>query len=370
MMHSLQIILFVFLLFPLLAMAKSKGSRALSYRRFPKNASIQKNQNEMKNKLQLIATTEFSPEVRSKQLLAKSSILLCSMIYGFSYIVTKNLQEKLSPELINVLRFSLATVCFIPEMIQTKFSFILLRIGFELGFLCSLGFMTQSIAITMASTSKAALFTSLTVVIPPVLDVIESKLFKSTDQLGDGKQKGLWQRLRQSKFTAAFLAFFGAVVVECGDVETPHLRDLLLLVTPLSFALCFWRSEKYAARYKLPAKAVTGFMMLFSTLFFALWAAFHSQLPVNVGDWNEIWLALCSKPILFLNLLFLSLFATAYTAISEQHSFHVISATEASIIYSTEPIFATLFSYLFLNEKIGWNIFIGSIFTILASVIH
>jgi drug/metabolite transporter (DMT)-like permease len=57
---------------------------------------------------------------------------------------------------------------------------------------------------------------------------------------------------------------------------------------------------------------------------------------------------------------------TAWSSYAEQCSLKVLSAAEATVIYSLEPLFAAVFSSIFLHEYFGWNSFLGALCIILA----
>src|SRR4051812_28662117 len=45
---------------------------------------------------------------------ARMSLLACTIAYGSNYMMTKSLQQKFPPSMINVFRFAIASVLFLP----------------------------------------------------------------------------------------------------------------------------------------------------------------------------------------------------------------------------------------------------------------
>eukprot|EP01039_Chlorochromonas_danica_P009766 gene9766-10800_t len=303
---------------------------------------------------------------------AKSTLALCSLVYGFSYVAVKMLQDHLTGEVVLMLRFLLAAIMFLPSLVTFRGDIGVVLAGLELGMWCSLGFMAQAVGLSFSTASKASLITSLMVVMPPVFDLLERFLYPSAtrrDLKGKGgkSRDSVWQRLRHSRFASSLLALLGAGILEWGGMEAPSWLDALLLITPISFALCFWRSERFASLYPKDTKVLTS-LMLTSTAFYAAgWARWQGQLR----DWTEVQVlgqVLLQKPWVVLLLLFQGFIATGWTALSEQKALKVVTASEASLIYTIEPIFATLFACFLLHEHIGWNAVLGALLIIAACV--
>lgn len=57
---------------------------------------------------------------------------------------------------------------------------------------------------------------------------------------------------------------------------------------------------------------------------------------------------------------------TAWSSYVEQSSLKVLTAAEATVIYSLEPLFAAVFSSIFLHEYFGYNSFFGALCIVLA----
>ena len=254
-------------------------------------------------------------------------------------------------------------------------------VGFELGFWCAVGFMAQAIALKHSSASKAALFSSLGVLIPPILDYVEhwitnlGKINERNEVASDSCQLksapiSIFKKIVKSPFFSPFLAMIGAAIIEWGGIEPPRWTDLILLVTPLCFATCFWRSEKHAARFPEATNTITGLMLSNSAIFFCFWSLLTSTLPFSKSEWQQTWSVLTQDWRNLAILVFNGLIATGWTALSEQKSLKVLTAADTSVIYSLEPIFASAFSFFLLHEEIGMNTFIGAVLIIIACICH
>eukprot|EP01038_Epipyxis_sp_PR26KG_P013393 gene13393-17958_t len=327
---------------------------------------------------------------------ARRTLFGCSMVYGSNYITTKLLQNVMSPVMVNFVRFLIASLFFLPDLFRSsRKSLKSIFIGMELGFWCGMGFMTQAIALKVSSASKTSFFCGLTVIMPPLFDFVEST-FKtiisslnssnlnnnmvinstsniSEKSIGSGESNPMYfpktiSHMIKSPIISPMLAICGAIVLEWGGMEAPNLSDLYLLVTPLCFAMNFWKSARYSALHPEDTKVITGSMLLSVSFLSCLMAVQQKQFfPFKVNSWIDL-----LRTIVFHDWRILALFllngivATAWTTFSEQRAMKVLSANETTLIYSMEPIFATLFAWMFLNEHVGINTCLGAVFIISA----
>lgn len=319
---------------------------------------------------------------------ARRLLVLCSLVYGSTYSTTKFLQEQLPSQLINVIRFMFGSSLFLWDIIQFRGSIDVIIVGLELGLWCGLGFIAQCAVLTISSASKAALFTSLGVIIPPILDFIASILSaedgnKSRNsavlknehltvkepQLVSTVMKILHSVCR-SPYFSPILAILGASVIEWGGIEQPTYSDFLLLMPPLCFAMCLWRSGRIAVKHPQHTNTITGIMLFTTALMAAVWASFNGQLPGNKTEWIDLWNVLVSDVRWIPMLLYNSFISTGWTAITEQRALKVLSSSDTTLIYSLEPVFASIFASWFLNELLGWNTLLGATLIVLACGLH
>lgn len=304
----------------------------------------------------------------------RNLLFLCSLVYGSSYIITKRIQEVLSSEMINFIRFLVASICFLPKVIQqwSSISREIVCIGIELGLWCGLGFTFQTLSLQHTAASKAALFTSLGVVIPPIIDYLVSIFYstKETSTTVGNSRKNLFYLCRSSPFFSPLLAVIGAAIIEWGGMEIPKFSDLLLLITPFSFAMTFWRAERVAVKFPNHTSVITALMLSTTTIISGILAQRKGNFPITIAQARSLFMSLSSGDgwKLSLLLLFLGAIATGWTAICEQQALKVLSSKETVLIYATEPIFAAIFAALILKEQITTNFLFGAAFILAASI--
>src|SRR5438876_8333995 len=105
---------------------------------------------------------------------AELFLLVCTLIWGATFITVKSSLRAVSPLFLIVLRFGIATAFFIPFCFST-----LVRIdkptllkGWILGLLLFSSFATQTIGLEYTSASKSGFITGMLVVFTPIFQLL------------------------------------------------------------------------------------------------------------------------------------------------------------------------------------------------------
>lgn len=318
-----------------------------------------------------------------KPIVARVLLLLCCMFYGSNYATTKFLQEFLPPTLVTTVRFLIGSLFFIPSiaigLLKKKIDIKLLLYSIEVGVWCSLGFIAQAVTLNFTAASKVSLFSSVSVVLPPIYDYLYGKLNESTQVKVNTDVRVVnyhsnpfinqMINIITSPFVCPVLALVGAAILEWGPhegIETPRMDDFYLLLTPLSFALTFWRSEKIALEYPNDIMVITGVMLATVTVISCVWSLLIGEFPRSVVDMKHIVKLFMSDQRLISGMLVTGVITTAWTSFIEQKALRVLSAADTTLIYSLEPLFASFFAWFFVGEVLTLNIVIGAIFILSA----
>ena len=299
------------------------------------------------------------------------------MIYGYGYVNTKGLQQTLAPSIVTMLRFMIASLIFLPSIVGKwqQSGEMAVRGGIELGVLCAAGFIAQGISLQATSASKVAFFCGLSVIMPPLFTIISSRLKGQEsvpqpvleNERGDivGSNKWRWRRLASSPLIPPGLALFGAAILEWGSLDAPHIGDLFLLITPVSFAMCFWRAEKLSRRVPAATVFITGLMLSTCAFISALFAVATGAFPLSWASVSTLASKISTRQSV-LSLIYTGGLATALTSYIEQRAIKVLSAADTTLIYSLEPIFATVFAAIFLREPFSAGSVVSAAFIITA----
>ena len=235
----------------------------------------------------------------------------------------------------------------------------------EIGVWCAIGFNVQAVTLQFTTASKNAFITALSVIFIPLFEAM-SIFLKSTqnNDIVEADQKLIPPSICFS-LTPSALALLGVGILEMGGLEPPKSVDAIVCIVPLAFALNFFRSEHLSKKYPHELFFITG-VILTTTCFISFFLAFMTS---GFPDDSVTLIALIdilTNWKVGLPLLYTGIITTAITSYVEQRAIKILSSADIAVIYTLEPLFATLFSNILLREDFGLNIFFGAIFIILS----
>jgi drug/metabolite transporter (DMT)-like permease len=261
-------------------------------------------------------------------------LVVITLIWGTTFPLVEYVVNGISPAALIAVRFAVASVIFLPQLrnINAK----LLKDGLLLGLLLFSSFATQAIALQTIHANRAAFIASLNTILVPLLGLL------------------LGQRLRPKTFLAAFLAFSGIGVMswESGALV---IGDLLMFCEAFVYSIYLLALES-ATRHH-PSQALTAIQLWVVTVLGALWVG-----PELVGQLEVIHNNL---PVI----IYLGVIATAGSTWLQAIAQVSVSAFDAAIFYTLEPVFATIFSFLLLGQKLGISGLIGATLVLVAMVL-
>ncbi|MER2106788.1 MAG: DMT family transporter [Solibacillus sp.] len=260
-------------------------------------------------------------------------LVLVTVAWGASYLFTKTAVAELAPFTLIAYRFLLAF--FITALVFwkriNKTNIQTLVASSILGFLMAVVCILFGYALRITEASVAGFLIATTVIIVPMLMVvITHKLPTRQVVIGGG-------------VTVIGLALFslnGAIAISVGMV--------LCLVTAFLYAVHIITNNYYSQKVD---GLQLGVYQLFFTGFFSLLGAVINeplQLPVSAKGWSS----------LFMLAIFCSAFAIIVQSIAQKYT----TAISTGFIFSLEPIFAALFAFAFLNERMNTQEWIGAVF--------
>jgi drug/metabolite transporter (DMT)-like permease len=141
--------------------------------------------------------------------------------------------------------------------------------------------------------------------------------------------------------------------------------DILALGQPIGFGTAFTRIERYQEELKdVPNRILTiaaaqcvavGIMSFFWVLY-----DFHGVIPN---------MAYMIEPHRIATIVWTGIVTTVVAIYIEGLALQKATATDASLAFSTEPVWASLFGFLLLHETIGSESYIGGSIILMACVI-
>jgi len=165
---------------------------------------------------------------------------------------------------------------------------------------------------------------------------------------------------------AAFISVCGVSILE--GVGTTQVEigsgDTIALFQALGFGLAFIRTEQYVDKYKdVPNRirtmtAAQCTAVGFVSLCWVLWD-FHT-IPN---------LTYMMEPHHLTTLIWTGVFTTLGVVYLEGYALQTASATDAAILFATEPVWAALFGKLLLHEQVNSSTFVGGALILIACVL-
>ncbi len=253
-----------------------------------------------------------------------------TFLWGTTFIVTKSALDHFPASELILLRFLVAGIIFIPFL---RLGRKLWLAAFELGFLLWVGFATQTIGLRYTTVDRSAFITSMHVIFVPVL----------AGMMGRSTRLIVW--------LAALIALAGVALLS-HDGSSPNRGDLWTLLCAITWAVYIARLENLTA--DLPSKPLTAAHLWVVILFSAGWTT-CTGISHGPTPWRAI--------------LYLGLFATAATTWFQTIGQKWVSAPQAAVLYTLEPVWAALFSWIFGFGLLGVSGQIGGTMILAAALL-
>jgi len=268
-------------------------------------------------------------------------LLLAVLLWSTTFAIMKESLGSISPALLVLIRFAIASaVVYVLFRRRIAFSWRNLLKGLAIGIPQYLGFMLQVTGLTMTTASKNAFITALSVVVAPVL----SFLFL--------REKRSWKVV-----LALILAVNGLWIISFGftlRIGGMGMGDFLTLLSALAFGVVVFMIHLFSDRDSFYAS--TFFQLLTVAMCSLVYSLATKQtFVVNAVSWPS--------------LLYLAIFTTVITLLLQNRFQHDVTVAHASVIYSLEPVFATLLAVLFIWEQMGPAILVAGVLMFTASAI-
>jgi len=261
---------------------------------------------------------------------ADLSLLAITAVWGFTFPAVKRALEAADPFSFLGVRFALAALVLLLAFPRRALRVRLRTIasGAVLGLWLTGGYALQTTGLVHTTASKSAFITGLSVVLVPVLSFAVSRV-----------------RASWALVAAVLLAAAGLHLLTGAKAGGMNLGDLLTLGCAVSFALHIVTTER-AAPYHDPVPL-------------AFW-----QIAITAIACGFIALTLPERrlvltPWTLVALLTTGILATAAAFLVQTWAQRRTSATHVAVIFTAEPVFAALFSWLVQREALGPERLVG-----------
>jgi drug/metabolite transporter (DMT)-like permease len=251
-------------------------------------------------------------------------LLGITVIWGTTFALGKVVLEEVTPLQMISFRFTLSTILLLALFPRSIFPLRLDQAlkGGLLGLFLFLGFVVQTIGLSITSASKSAFVTGMTVVFVPLFQIIVSR--------------------RAPKFgniLGVLIVTLGLWFLTSPEGAAFNAGDALTLACAVLFGM-------YMVYLDVVSREMSAVQLTFlqvgtnALLGIGAMSIFESA-PLHITPFS--WLAL----------VYLAIFATVITTFTQTKYQKDTTPTRAAIIFTMEPVFASVIAALFLGEQLG-----------------
>jgi len=264
------------------------------------------------------------------RLLANILLILTTLLWGTSFIITKNLTQEVPVFLYLGIRFSIALIGFIPYLVRIKrINKKIILFGTLTGLLYYFAIVFQTLGIQTTTAGKAAFITGLGTIMVPFITWL-----------------GFRKTIKKRVWLAVAISISGMVLLLLEGESSVIIGDLLVLLCAVLYALFIVLNDKYVRIVDVYLYSMVQLIVI-SVLSFGgsfLLNETYDLMNVSLSFW--------------LIFIYMGLAVTAGTFFFQNWSQQHQGPTQTAIIFTLEPVFAVIFaSFVFGNETMtpyGW----------------
>lgn len=284
-------------------------------------------------------------------------LLLVSFIWGVEFVLIDLAVAQVPTHTFNAIRFLVAAISLLPLLWFSRDQLTgihwlpLLGASALLGLLLFIGFYTQTEGLRFTSVSNAGFITGLNVPLVPLLGFL---LFR--------------QQVAKAVWLGVLLATVGLYLLTIGDKLEFNRGDLLVLLCAFGFAGHIVLTGRFVNHLPVVPLSI---LQLLAVSAYSTAAALTSPEPAFYYPANspQTWLEQLQSPIIFSAVLVAGVLGTAYAFWAQSASQQILASHKVALIFATEPVFAHLSAWLFLDEQLGLQGLLGAGLIIIAMLV-
>ena len=270
------------------------------------------------------------------------SALLCTFIWGTTFIAQDTGMDDIGPFTFNSVRFFVGFLAIVPlalmfeaKKLKKEFSFdtkTFVILSFLIGLSLFLGSALQQVALLYTDVANAAFFTIFYVPMVPIIIFIFKKDF-----------------LHWSVWPSVILCLIGGYLLTNFQDATVRLGDTLVVLGALFWSTHIIFTGMIVKKYNLPL-TIGAIQTLLVALFSFIIGLFSEEFVI-ANILNEI------DSILYAGIL-----SGGFAFVLQIYAQRNITPAPAAIIFSLEGVFATIAAWFLLNQILGINNLLGCFF--------
>lgn len=278
-----------------------------------------------------------------REILADGILILTAFIWGTAFVVMKNTVDSVPPAAIIAIRYTVAAL-LTAVMFRRHLHGLTredIKRGALVGVMLSMGYIVQTMGISLTTAGKNAFLTTVYVLLVPF---------------------GCWlvfrERLNKMNFIAAALMLAGVGCLSL-DGESGGLNrgDMLTLVSGVLYAAHIMAVERCQKKTNTYALIVLQFA--FSAAFAAVYSLLlerNMPMTITLGTAG--------------GLLYLAVFSTTIAMTLQNIGQSMAPSSHAAILLSLESVFGALASWLVLGEQLTGMMLLGFVIIFVALVVN
>jgi len=271
---------------------------------------------------------------------ADLSLAFCTLLWGATFVVVKNSLDHASVFIFLAARFSVAA------LLMLAWSYRIFRqlepqelfAGFRLGFFMFMGYAFQTAGLQYTTPAKSGFVTGSSVVLVPLL-------------------LGLFwgKRLTLGAYAGAFVAVVGLYFLTIPSQGVAYLNrgDVLTFVAAGLYAVHIILVGEYTREHS--AKALS--LIQVAACAAMAWVAAGSAAAIRWQPARFAW-----RWELVLGILICAVFATAVAFSIQLWAQQYTTPSHAAILFTLEPVFAVITSYILIGERLSGRAVLGAVF--------
>ena len=270
------------------------------------------------------------------------SALLCTFIWGTTFIAQDTGMDDIGPFTFNAVRFFVGFLAILPLVFlfeTKKYSFefkkdkkLLLILTIIIGFSLFFGSALQQVALLYTDVANAAFFTIFYVPLVPIIVFIFRK-----------------KKIHWSVWPSVCLCLIGGYLLTNFFDATVRLGDSLVILGALFWSFHIIYTDIFIKKFNLPLTLGAAQTMIVALLSFIVGLIYEEFILKNIL--KEI------IPILYAGVL-----SGGFAFVLQIYAQKNISPAPAAIIFSLEGVFATIAAWIILSQILEINNILGCIF--------
>ncbi len=277
--------------------------------------------------------------------IANILLVLTTLLWGTSFIITKNLTQEVPIFLYLGIRFSIAIIGFIPYFIHIKrINKKILLFGTLTGLMYYSAIVFQTLGIQTTTAGKAAFITGLSTIMVPFITWL-----------------GFRKVIKKRVWLAVIISISGMVFLSLEGESNIIIGDFLVLLCAVLYAFFIVLNDRYVRIVDVylysAVQLITISVLSFGGAF--LLNETYDLMNVSLPFW--------------LIFIYMGLVVTTGTFIFQNWSQQHQGSTQTAIIFTLEPVFAVIFASFIIGDEtmtwLGWLgcalIFIAILITVL-----